>query len=96
MRTVHGSLFSTFQDVCDQLGLLDDDNKTDAIMQEASMIRLCSQFRDVFTTILMFHRPANPLAFWEKWKIELSHDFMNQDKLTVPTAFIINQVLFKL
>eukprot|EP00095_Tigriopus_kingsejongensis_P008014 maker-scaffold1844_size26589-snap-gene-0.4 protein:Tk08014 transcript:maker-scaffold1844_size26589-snap-gene-0.4-mRNA-1 annotation:"hypothetical protein Y032_1114g3627" len=96
LRTVDAELCPTFQAACNKLGLLEDDNEKDMIMGEAALLKFGPQLRDVFATILMFHRPADPKQFWEKWRLELCRDFMKRDRLSAPSEMIVNQVLFDL
>jgi len=75
LRTIEGTVHATFQGACLALGLLDDDNEKDKVMEEASTLCLGPKLRKVFTTLLVYCRPADPLAFWGKHKDALSDDF---------------------
>ncbi|GFN99674.1 endonuclease-reverse transcriptase [Plakobranchus ocellatus] len=82
-----------FQDACNRL---DDKTEKDAAMQEASAIRFDPQLRLAFTTILIYCRPADPLAFWYKHNLELCRDIMVRDKVTELNPQTENQVLMEL
>jgi len=56
---------------------LEDDTEKDKAMEEATSIRFGHQLRAVFATILMYCRPANPVAFWMN-STDLSSDIENE------------------
>ena len=78
---------------CHKLGLLDGDTEKDAAMEEATSIRFGPQLRLAFAIILIYCRPADPLAFWEKHKLELCRDFMLRDKIGDLTNYVGNEAL---
>ncbi|XP_064648740.1 uncharacterized protein LOC135500954 [Lineus longissimus] len=96
IRTIDDTLCPTFRDTCNKLGLISDDNEINLAMTEASSIKFGNQLRYFFTTLLMYCRPADPPAFWEKWQVELSQDFLHRDKLQIPNDAILNEVLLYL
>ncbi|XP_064631618.1 uncharacterized protein LOC135489918 [Lineus longissimus] len=96
IRTIDDTLCPTFQDTCNKLGLISDDNEINLAMTEASSIKFGNQLRYFFTTLLMYCRPADPPAFWAKWQVELSQDFLHRDKLQIPNDAILNEVLLYL
>ena len=96
LRNINGIQSPTFQDACNKLGLLDDDTEKDAAMEEASAIRFGPQLRLAFATLLIYCRPADPVAFWNKHKVELCRDIMIKDKVTELNHVIENQVLMYL
>jgi hypothetical protein len=96
LRTIDGVLFPTFQAACCKLGLLDNDTEIDSVMEEASSLRFGDPLCDVFATILMYCRPSDPLAFWERHKLKLCQDKMFQQKTSVLSDHIVNEVLLYL
>ena len=96
LRTIDGITYDSFQDCCNKLGLLDDDSEKDTAMLEATAIRFGPQLRLAFATILIYCRPADPLAFWERHKLELCRDFMMRDKLSDLNHYLENQALIHL
>ncbi|GFW30260.1 uncharacterized protein TNCV_3850311 [Trichonephila clavipes] len=48
LKTVNGQEFETFRQVCEKLGLLEDDNHWDATMEEAVLCHSPSQIRAIF------------------------------------------------
>ena len=93
LKTINGTICTSFQDACNRLGLLNNDTEKDATMQESSTIRFGPQLRPAFTTILIYCRPADPLGFWHKHKLELCRDIMVKDKVIELNPQIENQVL---
>ena len=66
-----GRQCETFQKVCFELGLLNDDREWYRILEDAAATHLCPQIREMFVIILIFCRPSDPLAlfneFWDTW-----------------------------
>jgi hypothetical protein len=59
LRTINGELCGSFQEACLKLGLLENDNELDLIMEEAATIRFGDQLRDMFINILLYSRPSD-------------------------------------
>ena len=51
--------FKTYQDVCYELGLLNDDRKWRKCLEEADIKSISRRLREVFATIIVFNRPAD-------------------------------------
>lgn len=81
IRTVDGVLHLTFQEACNELGLLDNDKEWDEALQEASIWATPSQLRNLFATIIIFCEVADSLSLWEKhWQPmseDISHHLQN-------------------
>ena len=92
LKTIQGTTYDSFQECCHKLGLLDDDTEKDVAMEEATAIRFGPQLRLEFATILIYCQ-ADPLAFWEKHKLELCMDFMMRDKIGDLTHYVENEAL---
>ena len=71
LSLTNGRQCETFQKVCFELGLLNDDREWHRILEDAAATSLCPQIREMFVIILIFCRPSDPLAlfteFWETW-----------------------------
>ena len=93
LQTVNGHFCRTFQEAYQSLGLLEDDQEIDKVMEEAASIQLGPALRNTFMTILIHCTSANPLQFWETHKVNLCTDLMQRDKVSSPTEAIINEVL---
>ncbi|GFR57675.1 PIF1 helicase [Elysia marginata] len=93
LQTIDGINYDSFQECCHKLGLLDDDTEKDAAMMEATAIWFAPQLRLAFATILIYCRPADPLAFWERHKSELCRDFVMRDQSSDLNHYNENQAL---
>ena len=62
-------------------------------MEDATAIRFGPQLRLAFAIIFIYFRPADPLAFWKKHKLELCRDFMLRDKIGDLTHYVENEAL---
>nr|XP_047129329.1 uncharacterized protein LOC105848913 [Hydra vulgaris] len=74
LRTVNGTVFNTFPEACSQLGLLQDDAEWRNTLTKAAATRLPNQIRQLFSIILTFCEPDDPLNLWNAFK-----DFMMED-----------------
>ncbi|GFX12678.1 ATP-dependent DNA helicase [Trichonephila clavipes] len=85
LKTVDGQEFETFRQVCEKLGLLEDDNHWDATMEEAVLCRSPSQVRELFAILICTCGLSNPLQLWDKYKVALSevtfHRFEKMDQV---------------
>ena len=72
-----GRICETFKEVCCELGLLDDDQEWNRILEEAAATKMCREIRAMFVIILMFCMPSEPVAlfnaFWETWVDDFIH-----------------------
>ena len=93
LRTINGEVQPSFQAACLKMGLLDDDTENDRTMEEAASIRFGPQLRETFAMILIWNRPVDTKAFWEKHKAVLCEDLMRHDGKTEPSAEILNEAL---
>ena len=65
----------TFQEVCRELGLLNDDLEWRRVLEESAATQLCPQIREVFIIILMFCQPASPRALFDEFWMTWTDDF---------------------
>jgi hypothetical protein len=93
LRTVNGVLCETNQAACLLLGLYEDDDELDKALEEAASIKFGKVIRNVFVNMLVFCRPADPLAFFKRHVTKLAEDFMRRDKTTELTVGHTNEVL---
>ena len=67
----NGQVCETFQQVCCELGLLQDDQEWRRVLEESAATKMCPQIRELYVIILMFCQPGNPRAlydeFWSTW-----------------------------
>ena len=74
LSAVYGTIFNTFCEACSQLGLLQDDIEFRMTLTEAVATRMPKQIRQLFSIILTFCEPDDPLYLWNTFK-----DFMIED-----------------
>ena len=86
----------TFQETCNKMGLLESDDELDNIMQEAATLRFGNHLRDMFASLLIYCRPSDTLAFWERHKLNLCQDLLQQSGLQEPNEAIYNTVLHRI
>ncbi|GFS73153.1 ATP-dependent DNA helicase [Trichonephila clavipes] len=77
LKIVDGQEFETFRQVCEKLGLLEDDNHWDATMEEGVLCRSPSQIRELFAISICTCGLSNPLQLWDKYKVALSEDIFH-------------------
>ena len=80
LKTVEGSLCSSFREACFRLGLLEDDNQYHLAMQEASVSNSAASLRSLFAVILTWCEPSNPLDIYEHHKEAMAEDFLHQHR----------------
>ena len=96
LRFHDGVQYSTFRDACCALGLLSDDSEWLRCMQEAFSSNF-DHLTEVFTIIMAFCEPANPLRIWEKTKHQMIADFRRRhigEYLTdeLAEAYVLNEI----
>ena len=81
LRTVEGELCNSFQEACIKLGLFEDDSEIEKCLTEAATVKFPKQFRQLYVTLMTQSIASNPRELFEKFKTELSEDFMKDAKL---------------
>ena len=82
--TVGGVVFNTFREACSQLGLLQDDIEWRNMLTEAVATWMPKQIRQLFSIILTFCEPDDPLNLWNAFK-----DFMMEDYIRCSRSVIL-------
>ena len=75
LRTVDGVALETYQEVCRQLGLLQDDREWEEVLSEGAVTKLSYALRELFVVILLFCYPANPKELFENFHQDWADDF---------------------
>ena len=78
LKTVEGSLRSTFCEACFRLGLLKDDNQYHLAMQKVSVNNSAASLCSLFAVILTWCEPSNPLDIYEHHKDSMAEGFLHQ------------------
>lgn len=68
-RTLNGSVYNTFKEACDALGLLKEDRQLHVAMSENCVHAMSYQLRKLFVFIVSNNQVADPLKLWlQHWK----------------------------
>ena len=76
MRTINLTIYETFKQTCEAMGLLESDDEWDKLLEESSSYQIPKQMRRLFTNILMYCNPRNPGELWGKYLFELTTDLV--------------------
>ena len=69
LRTVDGHVYETYQETCIAMGLFEDDSATEQAFEEGASFKVSEpSLLHLFVTLMVHVMPANPRAFWEKYK----------------------------
>ena len=82
LRTVDGLLFDTFRDAARAMGLLEDDAEHRRCLQEASIMNMPSQMRQLFATLMVFQTPSDIRTLFEEFKEAMCEDYIRHDRLS--------------
>jgi len=85
LQCVDGVQYSSFRETAEALGLLASDDEWHKCMQEASLIRMPSQLRELFGNICIFCTPKDPLNLYEIYKKDMAEEYLA--KYTEEIAF---------
>ena len=86
LRTVQGHIHATFKDAARAMGLLEDDAEHRRCLQEASVMNMPSQLRQLFATLMVFQTPSDIRALFDEFKEAMCEDFIRHDHLHDPAA----------
>ena len=75
LKSLHGTVQESYQEVCRLLGLLQDDREWDEVLCEGAVTKMSSALRELFVIILLFCMPANPRELFDKHHMEWGDDF---------------------
>eukprot|EP00795_Rhopilema_esculentum_P007779 gene7779-13625_t len=80
LRTVDGELHHTFNNAAKAMGILDDDAELIHCLDEAAIINMPPQMRQLFATLIIFQTPADIRALFEQFKQPMSEDVVRHDR----------------
>ena len=86
LRTVQGHIHATFKDAARAMGLLEDDAEHRRCLQEAAVMNMPSQLRQLFATLMVFQTPSDIRALFDEFKEAMCDDFIRHDHLHDPEA----------
>ena len=55
----NGTVCETYKEVCRVIGLLQDDQEWERVLEESAATKMCPQIREMFVVIIMFCEPSN-------------------------------------
>ena len=103
LKTVNGMVYSTFQEACEALGLLGNDQEWTNALPQASEWATPQELRQLFVTIIMFCEVGNPEVFFEKnWRMmveDIEHGLRrayNMPTYVIPKLELRNYLLVSL
>ena len=76
LRTINGRIIDTFQETCFLGGLLQDDTEWKNTLFEAVTTQVSRQIRQLFSIILTFCEPVDPIHSWNTFKNFMIGDFI--------------------
>ena len=74
----------TFKEAARAMGLLEDDTEHRRCLQEASVMNMPSQMRQLFATLMVFQTPSDIRALFEEFKEAMCEDCIRHDQLHDP------------
>ena len=84
LQTIDGYLHDTFKDAARAMGLLEDDAEHRRCLQEASVMNMPSQMRQLFATLLVFQTPSDIGGLFEEFKEAMCKDYIRHDQHNDP------------
>jgi hypothetical protein len=78
LLTVDGYECGTFEEACKMSGYLRVDEEWELAMAEAATFADARQLRCMFAYIIIGNEPANVNDLWEKFKVDMSQDYLCQ------------------
>lgn len=97
LKTVNDTVFETFKDAANAMGLVSDDREYDNVLMEAAEKYTPSQIRHLFSNLLIFCNPSNPQTLWDKHCEAMSDDIFYRTKelqRSIASAYeIVNTII---
>ncbi|CAN1256874.1 ATP-dependent DNA helicase PIF1 [Linum perenne] len=90
LRTVHGVVYKDYQEACQALGLLSNDNEWNSVMAEVSQWAMAPLIRSTFVALLVFCEVTTPLTLFENWWVSMADDLLRNEVLQNLQALLQN------
>jgi hypothetical protein len=74
LKTVNNITYETYKETAQALGLLDNDEEWDHLLEEAQAYQMPKQFRILFSNVLFYCNPENPRYLFNKYFDDMSRD----------------------
>lgn len=103
LRTLptHSTACQTYKQVCEGLGMLQDDTEWENNLKEADQNMPCSSIRSLYIIIIMWCDPSNPRTLfdnhWEEWTHDIisNHRDLSEDQLKTLVLLDLKQKLLR-
>ncbi|KAG5564858.1 hypothetical protein RHGRI_000901 [Rhododendron griersonianum] len=86
LRTVNGVTFESYREAAISHGLLQDDKSNEKCMEEACTYRMPFSLRQLFSTILVYCAPVNPLELFFKFEDDMVEDYISIQRISKDVA----------
>ncbi|KAJ3707925.1 hypothetical protein LUZ61_011630 [Rhynchospora tenuis] len=103
LRTVNGTIYPTFKEACNALGLLEDNSEWLSTMQEAAAVASSGQLRRIFVDMLLYSEVADARQLWDSCWPYMGDDIVhrirsnnNNFEMTVDTDILKDHILYEL
>ncbi|KAJ3708363.1 hypothetical protein LUZ61_012068 [Rhynchospora tenuis] len=103
LRTVNGTVYPTFKEACNALGLLEDNSEWLSTMQEAAEVASSGQLRRIFVDMLLYSEVADARQLWDSCWAYMGDDIVhrirsnnNNFEMTVDTDILKDHILYEL
>ena len=90
VRTHNGVVYDTFKDACIARNLLRDDQESRNTMREAVEIRMPSQLRRLFVSLVVFQNPMDIPALYEEFRDDMMEDFLRNHQHVVAENMLLH------
>ena len=84
LRTVEGQIHPTFKDAARGMGLLEDDTEYRCCLQEAAVMNMPLQMRQLFATLVVFQTPSDIITLCVEFKNAMCEDYIRHSQLNDP------------
>lgn len=79
IRIFNNVVYTSFQEAAKHRGLLEDDEEWDHCLKEAIISHMPSKIRLIFSIILIFNSPSDPLKLWNSYRDSMSEDYKHKN-----------------
>ncbi|XP_054259503.1 uncharacterized protein LOC128984227 [Macrosteles quadrilineatus] len=93
LRTVGNTVFDTYKETCQALGLLEDDQIWKNTLEEALQSRSSSHVRYLFSIMISSCGMYNPTELWETFRMQMSEDIVHRFQLEEANDIVYNEAL---
>jgi hypothetical protein len=92
LRTVNGTVYKTYVEVCTALGYIADSKECHLTLEEAVTTCTAHQMRELFVLLLLNCAPTKPGELWEKFKTHMIDDILYSCRMICPDAPISDEI----